>query len=236
MGTSAAISAFEMAKMKIALLLGILIFLATDARADVLLFDSGIDLPEYSYFSDQGRTQSEQRMYARFQLEQDAEISLVEWTGTHANNGSPLSAFLITFFTDTNPDPSVYDLDPLYNVFVPTVNVEDTGQVLEKTGSQTIYRYQADLGADDVVLDGGADYFLSIYNRTSSADWSWGADRNFGTSYYSNVDTNLEVTPFDGTMDFTLRGFISVPEPGAVSVLLLSLSASLYYRRKRVLQ
>lgn len=155
-----------------------------------------------------------------FQFVGDVTLTAISWWGSY-DPVIPLSeSFTVRVFSDDGTgDPAI---NPLYETVF--TGSGDGGENLIDLFGAPVFRYDAGV---NWLLQGGEDYYLSIFNNDGGQDWYWlESQAGDNTGWYRSADADPWL--FDNislNMSFRLiaDSVTNVPEPATLFLLLLPL-------------
>lgn len=154
-----------------------------------------------------------------FQFASDVQLTNIRWWGSYDPAAPVTESFTVRLFADDGSG------SPETNAFFETTfagNGDSSGGLTDLFGG-TVFQY--DLGVNQM-LQGGADYYLSVFNNDGNQDWFWlasAAGNNTGWSRAADVDTwNFDAQTFNMSFQLTADTVTTgVPEPFTLSLMLL---------------
>ncbi|WP_164102816.1 hypothetical protein [Candidatus Laterigemmans baculatus] len=157
----------------------------------------------------------------RFSLTSSTSLHSVDWWGVDGSSGSTdPQDFTIEIYRATA-------LGPGDRLFQENVSVASPVASADYPNQANIYSYSAAI-TETQLAEGS--YYLSIFNRTSTAtpNWSWMAVARTGgmahTYDYVTYEWNKVTFGPGATTAFALRGVTAVPEPASLATLAFCLT------------
>lgn len=151
-----------------------------------------------------------------FQFANTIQLTNIRWWGSYDPAAPVTESFTVRLFADDGSG------NPETNAFFETTfagNGDSSSGLVDLFGG-TVYQY--DLGVNQL-LQGGADYYLSVFNNDGAQDWYWlesATGNNTGWSRAADGDAwNFDASTLN--MSFQLTGVI--PEPATLLLMILPL-------------
>ncbi|MGG7054787.1 hypothetical protein [Nitrosomonas sp. ANs5] len=158
-----------------------------------------------------------------FRFAEDVILTSISWWGSYDPSAPETESFTVRIIGDGgggNPTPG---FPPLYETFFTGLG-KDSGFV--DLFGETVFQYK--VAGLNWSLQGGVDYYLSIFNNDGASDWYWlesqaGDNRN----WYRDNDTGAWSvdSPDALNMSFRLEAVrvASIPEPATWLLMLIPL-------------
>lgn len=154
-----------------------------------------------------------------FSLASSQQISDVHWWGRSSAGGD---SFTFTFYADGGGAPGTALLSTTGTLVKSTVDVG------APWGSISYYSSDLSVAFDAIA---GTTYWLSIFNDAADASWTWLSANASGNG--STIQTVGDTTWSNGAPNFAYQLTNTVPEPGALSLISLSLMGLAAIRRRK---
>ncbi len=162
-----------------------------------------------------------------FQFSNDVQLTSISWWGSYDPNAPVGESFSVRIFEDNGSG------NPAVNFLLETTftGTGDSSAGFVDLFGGTVFQYNANVNQS---LQGGVDYYLSIFNNDNQQDWFWLASAvgsNEGWSRAADGDAwNFDVNALN--MSFRLST-ANVPEPATLFLIMLPL-LWLALRKKRL--
>jgi hypothetical protein len=202
--------------LKAIMLAALLAVAAPEARAEGVIFDSGVGLGDLgdAIFSDPSFFFTPTFAGDDFTIGLPAIITGFEWTGIYAPFDAPgADDFTIAIYEFSGTDPAI---DPLLTFSVGDAGRTDTG--VDLLGF-TVYSYSATVAATSLAA---GRYLLSIVNDTTGQldAWAWASALQDQDAYFRDGVSDPWSIEANHTQDFTIRGTV-IPEPSSIALAAL---------------
>jgi hypothetical protein len=164
-----------------------------------------------------------------FRFANDVILTSISWWGSYAPSAPVAESFTVRIIGDDGAGNPAPGFPPLYEIFFAGSGV-DTGFVdLE---DETVFQYNVNVAGLNWSLQGGVDYYLSIFSNIEELDWFWlESQAGDNRSWFRENDAgpwtfeSLDTTDTTLNMSFRLEAaqVASVPEPATWILMLVPL-------------